>query len=188
MGVGAFIGGRLGDLWGRKAVLIVATVLFGATTALSATSPGFPAWTAWRWIACLGIGAVIPTANALLADPTPSSRRVAFLSMAYAGVGLGATVGAFLAGLPSKGARHGHRPDRTRCAPRVGGRWCARRPAHRGRPRARRLHPRAPHPDHGDARHVARSLGRRQEARHRRPRGSPGGGAGGGHCGQGPAH
>lgn len=107
MGVGALIAGRLGDLWGRKVVLTVATVLFGATTALSATASDFTTWTIWRFIASIGIGAVMPTANALLADLTPSTRRSAFLSVGYAGVGLGATVGALLAGtvIPTSGWR-----------------------------------------------------------------------------------
>ncbi|MFI5718948.1 MFS transporter [Nocardia sp. NPDC051750] len=99
MAVGALVAGRLADLFGRKSVLVSATLLFAVTTALGATSANFTAFTAWRFLACLGIGAVMPTGITLLADLAPARQRASLVAAGYAGVGLGTVVGAGLAGL-----------------------------------------------------------------------------------------
>lgn len=99
MGVGALIAGRLADVLGRKSVLLAAGVLCSTGTALGATSPDFVAFIIWRLIACVGIGAVMPTGVTLLADLVPSRHRGALVAAAYAGIGLGTTAGAVLAGL-----------------------------------------------------------------------------------------
>ncbi|SCC30355.1 MFS transporter, AAHS family, 4-hydroxybenzoate transporter [Pseudarthrobacter enclensis] len=107
MGLGALIAGRLADLLGRKSVLVAAGVLCSAGTAIGASSPDFAAFIAWRLIACVGIGAVMPTGVTLLADLVPSKQRGALVAAAYAGIGLGTTAGAVLAGmiLPAGGWR-----------------------------------------------------------------------------------
>ena len=107
MGAGAMIAGRLADLAGRKTVLTSAAGLFSIATTLGATSQDFTGFAVWRLIACLGIGAVMPTGVTLLADLVPAKRRGAMVAAAYAGVGLGTTVGAALAGtlIPTGGWR-----------------------------------------------------------------------------------
>jgi AAHS family 4-hydroxybenzoate transporter-like MFS transporter len=107
MGIGALAGGRAADRVGRKNLLVGATVLFSVTTALGATSQDFTTFVIWRLIACLGIGAVMPIGMTLLADLVPARRRAAMITAAYAGVGLGVTAGATLAGLiiPTSGWR-----------------------------------------------------------------------------------
>ncbi|QZY50625.1 MFS transporter [Leucobacter tenebrionis] len=97
MGVGALVAGRAADRWGRKPVLVTTTLLFGAGTALGASSTDFASFSAWRLLACLGMGAAMATGNTLLADLMPPRRRSAMLATAYAFVGLGTTVGATLA-------------------------------------------------------------------------------------------
>ncbi|MEU1984537.1 MFS transporter [Nocardia sp. NPDC019395] len=99
MAVGALVAGRLADLFGRKSILVSATLLFAVTTALGATSANFTTFTAWRFLACLGIGAVMPTGITLLADLAPARQRASLVAAGYAGVGLGTVVGAGLAGL-----------------------------------------------------------------------------------------
>lgn len=99
MGIGAMIAGRLADLVGRKTVLASAASIFCIATTFGATSPDFTVFIMWRLVACLGIGAVMPTGVTLLADLVPAKRRGAMVAAAYAGVGLGTTVGATLAGL-----------------------------------------------------------------------------------------
>lgn len=107
MGVGALIAGRLADLIGRKTVFIWAAALFSVATALGATSGDFAAFTLWRWIACLGMGSTMASANALLSELVPKRNRAALLAVAYAFVGLGTALGASLAGLilPTEGWR-----------------------------------------------------------------------------------
>lgn len=107
MGLGAVVAGGLSDRWGRKFVLVVSVVVFGGATALGGSSGDFTAFAAWRIVACLGMGAAMASGNTLLADLMPERRRAALLATAYAGVGLGTTVGAALAGtlLPTSGWR-----------------------------------------------------------------------------------
>ncbi|MFL4473742.1 MFS transporter [Paeniglutamicibacter sp. MACA_103] len=107
MGLGAVAAGGLSDRWGRKSVLICSVLIFGGATALGGTSGDFSAFAAWRILACLGMGAAMASGNTLLADLVPEHRRAALLATAYAGVGLGTTVGAILAGtlIPTAGWR-----------------------------------------------------------------------------------
>lgn len=105
MGIGALISGRLSDLLGRKVVLIAAGLLFAIGTGLGGTSPDFNMFMTWRFLACLGIGAVLPTGVALLSDLIPGKQRVAMVAASYAGLGIGTSLGAVLAGfvLPTLG-------------------------------------------------------------------------------------
>ncbi|RSZ63868.1 MFS transporter [Corynebacterium hylobatis] len=107
MGLGSFLAGRLADRWGRKSILVVAGLLLSFGTIFGGTANNLNAFTLWRFIACVGIGAVLPTAVTLLADLVPERRRGAMIAAAYAGLGLGTTVGATLAGfiLPTQGWR-----------------------------------------------------------------------------------
>ncbi|HJX79355.1 MFS transporter [Glutamicibacter sp.] len=107
MGLGAVVAGGLSDRWGRKSVLIGSVILFGGATALGGTSGDFTAFAFWRILACLGMGAAMASGNTLLADLVPERRRAALVAAAYAGVGLGTTVGAILAGtlIPTAGWR-----------------------------------------------------------------------------------
>ncbi|CAH0225351.1 3-hydroxybenzoate transporter MhbT [Arthrobacter sp. Bi26] len=107
MGLGAVVAGGMADRWGRKTVLIGSVVVFGGATALGGTSGDFTAFAGWRILACLGMGAAMASGNALLADLIPERRRAALIATAYAGVGLGTTLGAVLAGalIPTSGWR-----------------------------------------------------------------------------------
>jgi len=107
MGVGSFVAGRLADRWGRKNVLVGAGFVLSVATMLGGAAGDYTMFVLWRLIACLGIGAILPTAVTLLADLVPERRRGAMIAAAYAGLGLGTTVGAILAGaiLPAAGWR-----------------------------------------------------------------------------------
>ncbi|HAY43594.1 MAG TPA: hypothetical protein DCY59_08610, partial [Micrococcaceae bacterium] len=84
---------------GRKTILILSVVIFGSATALGGTSADFTQFVIWRLLGCVGMGAAMASGNTLLADLVPARSRAALLAAAYAGVGLGTTVGATLAGL-----------------------------------------------------------------------------------------
>ncbi|MBT2486526.1 MULTISPECIES: MFS transporter [unclassified Microbacterium] len=99
MGIGALIAGRLSDRFGRRSMLVASALLLSVATFLGATAADFTAFTAWRILASLGMGAVMPLAITLLADLVPARRRSALIAAAYVGVGLGTTAGAALAGL-----------------------------------------------------------------------------------------
>ncbi|QRQ78664.1 MULTISPECIES: MFS transporter [Glutamicibacter] len=107
MGLGAIISGALSVRWGRKTILILSVVIFGSATALGGTSADFTQFVIWRLLGCVGMGAAMASGNTLLADLVPARSRAALLAAAYAGVGLGTTIGATLAGflLPTVGWR-----------------------------------------------------------------------------------
>lgn len=107
MGLGSLVAGRLADRWGRKTVLVVAGLILATMTMLGGTAENLTMFTVWRLLACVGIGAVVPTAVTLLADLVPKKRRGAMVAAAYAGLGLGTTAGATLAGIiiPTEGWR-----------------------------------------------------------------------------------
>ncbi|BAK66294.1 putative aromatic acid transporter [Sphingobium sp. SYK-6] len=94
LALGAGGGGRLGDLFGRKRVLCVATFLFGLATVVAAFAQDVTQMTIIRFISGLGFGAATPSSVALVAEWLPrraQAKAIAFLSV---GTPLGGMVGA----------------------------------------------------------------------------------------------
>ncbi|RII13462.1 4-hydroxybenzoate transporter PcaK [Streptomyces sp. YIM 130001] len=95
--IGGVVAGPLADRYGRKNVTIVGTIAFGLGTIGMGLSQGIVVFTGLRIVACLGLGAVMPTVMALVADWTPVRRRVQMVALAFAGVTAGTTTGGILA-------------------------------------------------------------------------------------------
>ncbi|MGW0885802.1 MFS transporter [Streptomyces sp. NPDC002671] len=95
--VGGIAAGPLADRYGRKRVAVIGTAVFGLGTAGMGLAPGVGALAGLRLVACLGLGAVLPTTMALVADWTPAKRRIQMIALAFAGVTAGTTVGGILA-------------------------------------------------------------------------------------------
>jgi len=77
--LGAGIGGRLADLWGRSRVVRASLLSFGLGSLLSALSPGYGWLLLFRFFTGLGLGAELPVASSLLAELVPSRHRGRFL-------------------------------------------------------------------------------------------------------------
>jgi AAHS family 4-hydroxybenzoate transporter-like MFS transporter len=93
LAIGAGLGGRLGDMFGRKRVLCVAAFLFGVATVAAAFAGTVPEMTAIRFVSGLGFGAATPSSIALVAEWLPrrgQAKAIAFLSV---GTPLGGLVG-----------------------------------------------------------------------------------------------
>ena len=107
MAIGAALGGILGDKYGRKIVLVVATFVFGALTATAAFVDSIFWLGACRAIASLGMGGAMPTVAALTAEYTGAGKRSLALGVVMAGLPLGGIlVGVLAAGvLPTQGWR-----------------------------------------------------------------------------------
>lgn len=103
--VGGVAAGPLADRYGRKVVALAGTATFGLGTAAMGFTDSIGPFAALRTVACLGLGAVLPTVMALVADWMPASRRVQMVALAFAGVTAGTTVGGLLASvlIPSAG-------------------------------------------------------------------------------------
>lgn len=93
LAIGAGAGGRLGDMFGRKRVLCVATFLFGIATVVAAFTNSVTEMTIIRFISGLGFGAATPASIALVTEWLPrraQAKAIAFLSV---GTPLGGLVG-----------------------------------------------------------------------------------------------
>jgi len=95
--VGGVAAGPLADRHGRKIVTLAGTVCFGLCTAAMGFTQGIGLFAGLRTVACLGLGAVLPSMMVLVADWMPAGRRVQMVALAFAGVTAGTTVGGILA-------------------------------------------------------------------------------------------
>jgi AAHS family 4-hydroxybenzoate transporter-like MFS transporter len=96
--IGALTFGPLGDRFGRKRCLIVASVIFGVCTLLTAAATSYNALLLVRFVAGLGLGGATPCFIALASEYAPRRRRAMIASLIWASFPLGGTVGGFLNG------------------------------------------------------------------------------------------
>lgn len=107
VGVGAGLGGFVGDRIGRKMALIGSVVLFGAATGLVAWVNQVPPLLVLRLLAGIGIGGVFPNAAALAAEFSPRKNRPMAVALTIVCVPLGGMIGGLVAAvmLPALGWR-----------------------------------------------------------------------------------
>jgi MFS transporter, AAHS family, 4-hydroxybenzoate transporter len=96
--IGALTFGPLGDRFGRKRCLIVASLIFGVCTLLTAAATSYNALLLVRFVAGLGLGGATPCFIALASEYAPHRRRAMIASLIWASFPLGGTVGGFLNG------------------------------------------------------------------------------------------
>jgi len=78
MAIGTVLSGRLGDMYGRKRMLLLATSVFFAGSLLAAVSATMTQFIAARAVAGLGAGMTLTTLLAVVADVVPSDRRARY--------------------------------------------------------------------------------------------------------------
>src|SRR5579862_1224735 len=93
--LGAMAFGPLADRFGRKRLLIAATVLFGAFTLLTAHADTFASITLYRLCAGVGLGGATPCFLALVSEYVPSRLRSTVVTVLWAGFPLGIMLGGF---------------------------------------------------------------------------------------------
>jgi AAHS family 4-hydroxybenzoate transporter-like MFS transporter len=96
--VGATAFGGIADRFGRRPVLIGATVLFGLFTLLTPLATSFSALVALRFVAGLGLGGATPCFITLTAEFAPTRHRTAITTLQWAAFPLGNAVGGFTNG------------------------------------------------------------------------------------------
>ncbi len=94
--VGAMTFGPLGDRFGRKRMLVLATATFGVFTLATAYAASYPALLAIRFCAGLGLGGATPLFLALASEYAPRRRRAAVASLIWAAFPVGAMAGGFI--------------------------------------------------------------------------------------------
>jgi AAHS family 3-hydroxyphenylpropionic acid transporter len=80
--VGALLGGRLSDSFGRKGILIGSIVLFGLFSVLTAAAHDIHALSWARLVTGAGLGGVFPNLLALVSESSSPRRRNASVALA----------------------------------------------------------------------------------------------------------
>ncbi|MFE0752888.1 MFS transporter [Inquilinus sp. NPDC058860] len=93
--LGAFLFGPLADRIGRRSVLVLTTLGFGAASLASATAGSIEELTLWRFVTGLGLGGAMPSAITLTAEYCPERRRSSLVTLMFCGF----TIGSAVAGL-----------------------------------------------------------------------------------------
>jgi AAHS family benzoate transporter-like MFS transporter len=102
--VGAVVAGILADRIGKKKVMVATLVLFAVFTLGVAVAPGFTVFVVFRFLAGVGIGGIVPTLIAYVAEYSLRERRFANNTIMLVGTAVGGmlaplTALALLAGL-----------------------------------------------------------------------------------------
>ncbi|MEH0109522.1 aromatic acid/H+ symport family MFS transporter [Tersicoccus sp. MR15.9] len=98
MMIGAVFAGRMADTWGRKRTVLGCALVFSLFTVLCALAPGAAVFGILRLLAGIGLGGLVPTANALAAELIPARWRSMTATLMMSGVPIGGSIAA-LAGL-----------------------------------------------------------------------------------------
>ncbi|WP_226570851.1 MFS transporter [Mangrovibacter yixingensis] len=95
--LGALIAGPISDRYGRKRVILLSVLIF-STFSLACAFANTPAHMALlRFIAGLGLGAVMPNCVTLLAEYMPERRKGVMITLMFSGFNIGAGLGGFIA-------------------------------------------------------------------------------------------
>jgi MFS family permease len=87
------MGGRLGDRWGRRAVLLVGLALFGMAVLGASSARRLDVLIAWRVLQAVGAATAFPNALALLRDRVSAERRGLSFGLVGAVIALSAAAG-----------------------------------------------------------------------------------------------
>lgn len=99
MMIGAIFAGRMSDSWGRRRTIIGCAVVFSVFTILCAFAPNAFIFGALRLLAGIGLGGLVPSANALVAELVPAKWRSTIATLMMSGVPIGGSIAA-LVGIP----------------------------------------------------------------------------------------
>jgi AAHS family 3-hydroxyphenylpropionic acid transporter len=94
--LGAALGGRIADYFGRKRALVASLLLFGLFSLLTATSSGAGSLTAARLFTGLGLGGAMPNFIALSSESTSARAKVSAVTLVMAGMPFGGALSAIL--------------------------------------------------------------------------------------------
>ncbi|ACA21115.1 major facilitator superfamily MFS_1 [Methylobacterium sp. 4-46] len=95
--VGALLAGSVGDIVGRRKVLLASYAWFSAGMAVTAMTSSVPAFGMMRFLTGLGVGALLATTAALVSEFAPKGKKNLCNAIVYSGVPLGSLLAAALA-------------------------------------------------------------------------------------------
>src|SRR3546814_16822088 len=83
--IGAAIGGRLGDRWGRKRVLVISFTLLGIFSLATMLAYDVGSFVLIRLLCGLGLGAAFPNLIAIAAAAAPAARPAPGVGLRFRG-------------------------------------------------------------------------------------------------------
>ncbi|AIJ22273.1 MFS transporter [Amycolatopsis methanolica] len=95
--VGALAAGSLGDWIGRRKIMLVNLAWFSAGMGLTALTQNVTAFGFGRFFTGIGVGALVATVGALVAEFAPAGRRNRLNAIVYSGVPAGGVLASLLA-------------------------------------------------------------------------------------------
>lgn len=96
MMIGAIFAGRMADSWGRRRTILGCAIVFSVFTILCAFAPNAPVFGVLRLLAGVGLGGLVPSANALVAELVPAKWRSTIATLMMSGVPIGGSVAALV--------------------------------------------------------------------------------------------
>src|SRR5205823_8446772 len=95
--VGALLAGSVGDILGRRKVMLFSYAWFSAGMALTAMTHGTTTFGWMRFFTGLGVGALVATTGALVSEYAPAGKKNLCNAITYGGIPLGSLLAALLA-------------------------------------------------------------------------------------------
>ena len=95
--LGALIAGPMSDRYGRKRVILLSVFVFSAFSLACAYAASPLQMALLRFIAGLGLGAVMPNCVTLLAEYMPERRKGIMITLMFSGFNIGSGLGGFIA-------------------------------------------------------------------------------------------
>src|SRR6185503_11130380 len=83
--LGAFAVGPLADRRGRKTMLVVSMIVFGAASLASSFAGGLTSLIGWRFVTGLGLGGAMPMTITLASEFCPTPRRSSLVTLMFCG-------------------------------------------------------------------------------------------------------
>lgn len=97
--IGALLAGRLADTLGRRRTILTCAVTFSILTTACAFAPNAWVFGALRLLAGIGLGGLVPSANAMVAELVPARWRSSIATLMMSGVPIGGSLAAVI-GIP----------------------------------------------------------------------------------------
>lgn len=95
--VGALAAGAVGDFLGRRKMMLINIVWFSLGMAFTAMATTVPVFGLFRFLTGIGVGALVATAGAVVAEFAPPGRRNFYNAIVYSGVPAGGLLASLLA-------------------------------------------------------------------------------------------
>lgn len=95
--VGALLAGSVGDILGRRKVMLTAYAWFAAGMAITAMTETTTTFGIMRFITGLGVGALVATTGALVSEYAPKGKKNLLNAIVYSGIMIGSLMAALLA-------------------------------------------------------------------------------------------